>query len=226
MQFVGLHFVRNPGWGDLVFQSRDAELRRLAHHPHESRWSEDTLRSDDWWVDQTLRHASHMAGFLGSMDWSLLRFEDPCIMTCDQPLVAYPMLFHGQTATSGMIPSPLATAEYRFPIDPHHALILSWLHDVDHLAPENGNLNMAADINRSAVGRADMEIFHHPSQAPPTDAPPFVSRDGCSLISLMIHPDYAPHTGPAAGRRRQAGKLLAQQMQREMGEIRAVSVTK
>lgn len=79
-------------------------------------------------------------------------------MTCDQALVAVPFLPAQKPVPAKSSPGLLETTEFRFVVDPSHALIIFWFDAPDWSAWTEGDAGFAADINRSVAGNADRSI--------------------------------------------------------------------
>ena len=47
-----------------------------------------------------------------------------------------------------------------------------------------GDMRIAADLNRSVAGHCDIEYFHKPGVEPPFVAPPFVASGECNPIRI------------------------------------------
>lgn len=92
LEFLAIHFVRNPNWRSLISGLIERQVAEQRHEGPEHQGLRTVLRSDRYWVDTLLRQIPQVASLLGSTQWALLRFEMPWLATCDQPLVAVPFL--------------------------------------------------------------------------------------------------------------------------------------
>lgn len=129
----------------------------------------------------------------------------PWLATCDQPLVAVPFLPPGTPVPTKTNPPLVETIEFRFVLDPSHALILSWLDAPDWSNWADGDAVLAADINRSIAGNADVEYFHHPDHPPMFVAPPgrrsasaTPFRPGCTTATTVRPPSAQSDVGAPA----------------------------
>ena len=127
LEFLAMHFVRNPNWRSLISGLIERQIAEQRHEGPEHQGLRTVLRSDRYWVDTLLRQIPQVASLLGSTQWAPLRFEMPWLATCDQPLVAVPFLPPGTPVPAKTNPPLVETIEFRFVLDPSHALILSWL---------------------------------------------------------------------------------------------------
>ena len=75
--------------------------------------------SDSFAADALMDEIPVLASMFGSMLWALVRFDEPCLFTSDQPVVAVPFQSGGPEEVRP-IPSAglLQTLEYRIAIDP------------------------------------------------------------------------------------------------------------
>src|SRR4029077_5565648 len=74
-----------------------------------------------------------LSSVFGSMHWTLLRFDDPLLITSDQPVAPVPLLTPGVIEPFAALPGGgwLDTLEVRCPLTPHLALLATW-----HMGPE------------------------------------------------------------------------------------------
>lgn len=216
LKFLALHFVRNPAWRTLTSQILERQIIARGHvGPQWARLCEQ-LRADRYWIDTMLRQIPQIASLLGSTHWALLRFSSPCLATCDQPLVPIALLSRGIRASLAETPALLETIEFRFVLDPRHALLLSWHDAPDWDAWALADQSVAADINRSIVGRTDVEYFHHPELRPPFVAAPWMPSGECNPISPKLHDGYWRETAIGSDRRRQAARIVSEAVEKDV----------
>jgi hypothetical protein len=197
-------------------RARRARVRETARRPQIGSLLVNTL----------LRQIPKVASVLGSAQLACLRFPQSWLLTCDQPLVPVPLLRAAASVPSKTFPRLLETTEFRFVIDPHHALILSWFDAPDWSEWYDGDSVLAADINRSVASNADVEYFHHPDHVPTFVAPPWTATWECNPISPRLHAGYDQSAAVNSDRRRRAGKILHEMVQDQItDEIRTVTVT-
>lgn len=226
LEFLAMHFVRNPMWRGLISNLLERQIVERGHDRPEYEGLCEVLRSDRYWVDALLRQIPQVATVLGSTQWALLRFEGPWLLTCDQPLVPVPFLPPGTPIPAKTPSGLLETTEFRFVIDPSHALILSWFDAPDWSHWAHGNPVLAADINRSVAGNADVEYFHHPDHRPIFVAPPWMPTRECNPISSRLHAGYNQAAASGSERRRRASEILRVMVENKItNEIRTVTVT-
>jgi hypothetical protein len=99
------------------------------------------------------------------------------------------------------------TAEVRFPLDPWHALMLSWSPQPDLVDPVTGEFRHAADINRSTHGQADRDWFYRPGSRPPLLTPPLLDRS-CEPVSYDVVPGYSLEVARSSRRRSEADAIM------------------
>jgi hypothetical protein len=226
LQFLAMHFVRNPAWRNLVSEVLKRRIVAQGHDGPEWRHLRELLLSDRYWVDTILRQIPQIAALLGSMHWALLRFPAPWLASCDQPLVPLALVPHGVRVRFDETPGLLDTIEYRFVVDPCHAIILSWHDAPDWQTWSSADLHIAADINRSVVGHCDVEYFHKPDFKPPFVAPPWMPTRECNPISPKLHEGYWREAALRSRRRAEAAVIVQDAINRQVtDEIRTVIVT-
>jgi hypothetical protein len=171
LQFLALHLLRTPGWRQLL---PELGVRCVADYGHlyPGEMSRDEMlevaTSDSFAADALMDEIPVLASMFGSMHWSLVRFDEPCLVTSDQPVVAVPFQSGGSEEVR---PFPAAgllqTLEYRIAIDPRHLLLLTWL-DTDDLMPSiSGTPRLAAEANASVRAQASTQWFYRPGSEPP-----------------------------------------------------------
>jgi hypothetical protein len=226
LEFLAMHFVRNPTWRGLIATLLERRIIEQGHDAPEYEGLRRVLRSDRHWIDALLRQMPQVASVLGSAQWALLRFNGPWLLTCDQPLVPVPFLPPGMRVPGKTTQGLLETTEFRFVVDPTHALILSWFDAPDWAEWIDADPVLAADINRSIAGNTDVEYFHHPDQVPMFVAPPWMPTDECNPVSSRLHPGYDQAAATGSERRRRASEILRGMVENEItNEIRTVTVT-
>jgi hypothetical protein len=223
LEFLAMHFVRNPMWQTSIREWLEQETVARGHDGPEWQAFRDQLHSDWNRADTAIRQIPLVAALLGSTHWTHLRLPEPWFLTCDQPLVAVPILEPGERVPTNQTPGLMETVEFRFVLDPKHALIMSWLDDYDPEDWANGNMRIAADINRSVAGHCDVEYFHKPGVEPPFVVPPFMATGECNPISGWLHPGYSSPKARSSVRRARAGEVLHRMIEDEVThEIRVV----
>jgi Protein of unknown function (DUF4238) len=173
-QFMGLQIVRGQGWRDF-------------HHDHVPKWVSDVIeeqnpevppgmtqdefaakvkehfRSDTSRFQRMLALVNKLASVLGSMHWSIIRFDEPLLLTSDHPVVVWPLKRiraspHASSYGQGLLP----TLEARFPLSPHLCLLMTWrgLPDEPNALP--GSRTDADNINAFTRAQATPQWFHLP----------------------------------------------------------------
>jgi len=216
VEFIAIHAVRTPAWRNLIFEVRDRLLREQGHDKPGFEHIADWVRSDDFWIAATARQVPAIGTVLASAYWDLVRFTSPWLLTCDQPLVQFPFLRANERRLAVEARATLLeTLEFRFVVDPWHAIVISWIDQVEELQPVNGNLRMAADLNRSVGVRTDQEFFFLPGADPPLAAPPWNARDSVPLAGL-IHEGYGTGEATESQRRHRAAGLLFESIDQDV----------
>ena len=75
-------------------------------------------------------------------------------------------------------------------LDPHHALVLTWLNEPDDGPRILGDDQLAAELNRAVIGQTDEQWFHHPARRPTTLTPPLLTTQACGPVGRRLFPDY------------------------------------
>jgi hypothetical protein len=233
LELVAVHAIRTPGWRERMVAEqealigRDAEKLRREFGEH----FDDAvafLRSDRQRVALLMGLIPKLASLLGSMHLTLLHFERPCLVTSDQPLTPVALLPAGLQPPIAAIPASgfLATREYRFPVGPRDALLLTWLDEPDDGPAIRGNYRLACDLNFATARQSDREFFHHPDAVPPFVAPPD-REPRSSPLGSEVHPQYSLTAATHSRRRLQAHRILNEMIENQIiDRIEVVSVSR
>lgn len=194
-------------WGDLSDEEREATA--------------EFLTSDRYRHETMMRLLSRVCTLVGSMHWSLLRSSAPRICISDHPVVCVPLVV-GRFRPFQAVPDEgfANVIEMRFPVDPHHALLLTW-RDVpeEEQGPISLPRDLLRDLNASVVGQAENQWFHRPGATPPH------SSRVQEPISTRLFTDYGARTAESSGRR--ASALESVQEMAAAGQIsRTMHITR
>jgi hypothetical protein len=205
-EFFGFQLVRGPGWRAWHTAQVDnslEELRRkgvpalgIAGGSSDAERFVDELRGDLSEDTETLKRMLSQgpkgACVLGSMHWSLVRFDRPLIATSDHPVVVWPRHCRSMRAAStGLRQGILETLEVRVPVSPRLVLLMTWLWDEDSPSILRGRKHHAPNVNTLTVANADRQWFHLPETSPPLLDVSFlpISRD----LLPAYRADHAAH---------------------------------
>jgi Protein of unknown function (DUF4238) len=229
-QFMAIHTVRTPAWRDtynaISVEAISEELRRGRRKEEVEKAAVQRFLSDQFRVETLLKQIPRVGSVFMSMQWSLIRFAEPLIASCDQPVVFVP---HASSGWHPVQPMPrsgfMETAEVRFPIDPWHVLLLSWTPQPDNIDMARGEFRHAADVNRTTYAQADRHWFHRPGRRPPLLAPPWLDTF-CEPISYDLVPGYSFEVAAISRRRSEADKLMKELIESQATDaMRFVVVT-
>ena len=109
------------------------------------------------------------------MQWTLLRFDEPILITSDQPVVRSPMPPGGSSPVTAIPPSGFyQVIEIRFPLSPRLALLTSW-RDAPHGDVVDGTWQQAVNMNAVVRAQADWHWIRTMERAPAL--PPVILRE-------------------------------------------------
>jgi hypothetical protein len=94
--------------------------------------------------------------------------------------------------------------EFRAPVSPYRAVIMTWLdqHDAD-VPLAQGSREQAASLNAFTIANADREWFH-----PPGASPPVASAGRLLPLSPQLVRNYRAGAVASSQRRRKVGEWL------------------
>jgi hypothetical protein len=215
---VAIHIVRTPAFRHHVDEIQNRALRdyQLSEQAMEPFLQEVT--SEGFRVSHMLGMIPKLASLIASAHWSLIEFQDRLLATSDQPVSIVPVLPEGMATPVSAISAGgfLLAEEYRFPIDPSHALLFTWANEPDAPTPLRGDHDIAANLNRAVIAGADREWFHNPERRPtvlPLDAVP---TSDCFSIGRLLLPDYGMNAVLESQRRIDASACLEEMIENEV----------
>lgn len=136
-EFMALHILRTRAWRRWYETARETSLDQraegwdagddlLEQFVRNARSDEETLKSFE-------RILGSVTGLLASMHWTLIAFDEPILVTSDQPVAPMPLPTSSGMAEFAAMPRGglLDTLEIRFALGPANGLVLSWAQGPD-----------------------------------------------------------------------------------------------
>jgi len=212
---VAVHIVRNPSFRHHLDRLRVADAERtiaegtLSGPKAEERFIAESS-SEKFAVEHFLSLIPKTASLVASAHWTLIEFPDRLLATSDQPVTIVPILREGLRAPVDAAPCGgiLFAEEFRFPIDPQHALLFTWAEGRDTPVVPTGSDDLAAELNRAVVSQADREWFHHPQRRPTTLPLSGLPTGNCLPVARRLMTWYGPKSAAESLRRRAAAERL------------------
>jgi hypothetical protein len=212
-QFIALHVVRTPAFRRWFEPTRDASIEQYRDQfPNATkfeRWRQE-MRSDEERAKKLLSLINKLGSVIGSMHWTLLRFDERRLITSDQPVCPVPLLTPGVIHPIEAMPADgwLDTCEIRFPISPQIALLATW-----YMGPERASLTgmwrHAVNINASVAQQAVNQRFQVPDVEPAMPGAIFLDRRPLlAPISIDVLAGYSLAAARESPRRRQTAEEL------------------
>lgn len=203
-EFFGLQLVRGPRW---MAWWEERTTNWVAEQPDQSDADEleAALRWDSNRLTQMLRIAPKVGAALGSMHWTLLRFEADLLASSDHPVVTWPLNDERALEPSavGWGGGLMNILEARVALSPRLAVLMTWADDPDPQAPVvAGVKHHARNLNAFTVENAERQWFHKPGTSPP--------RGSGKLLALgpQVFGRYSPQAALQSRRRAKASELI------------------
>ncbi|MFN8132104.1 MAG: DUF4238 domain-containing protein [Solirubrobacteraceae bacterium] len=229
--FIAMHIVRSPAyrqWNDvLAFNAAAREARARPELLGREAEILEALNGDLPRTQSILGQIPHVASAAGSMHWTLIRFDEPLLLTSDQPVVLVGLgADAGHVAVSPMPPDGIMnTLEWRIALTPWHALLLAWHDAPDTIRVLAGTVAQASSLNAACAAQADRHWFHRDGRIPARIAPGTLAPD-CGLLAPELLPGYGSNAAIASRRRREAAAVISDLQEREIHDtITSVIVT-
>lgn len=177
-QFAALHVVRTDGFAEWFAQAREDSLKRYRHEFSSPEGYEEfcrRMRSDAERAKKVLR-LNKMASLIGWMHWTLVVFDDPLLVTSDQPVAPVPILGEGQAEEVSVVPRGgwASLVEVRFPLSPYEALLGTW--DPGNREAEIVRGTWATAIELNAITRAQARRYYRTPEQEPA-MPPAILKE-------------------------------------------------
>jgi hypothetical protein len=179
-QFIALHVIRSDAGRDRVMEAREAaltQLRTAADDPALVECVAATVSTDRSLAQRLYGQVNKFASIFASMHWTLLHFDEPWLITSDQPVCPVPLLHQGETAQIDGSAGKgwIDMIEVRFPLGPRHALLATWVGPEHAEAAIPGSWQDAVNLNAASRAQARRQRFYDPRCSPPS--PSLISRE-------------------------------------------------
>lgn len=145
-----------------------------------------------------------------AMQWTLIRFARPVLITSDHPVVLWPATEEPRPPIDSTGVGLLNTLEVRYPLTSQLCLLMTWRDEPDARKIVPGNRERAVNINGFTGAQAEDEWFYLPETSPPMPG----GHYRLLPLSMLLYRDYGMDQ-VAASRRRNAACTAARQVQRE-----------
>jgi hypothetical protein len=199
--FIALHVLRTPAFLEWLEDKRGETLEDYRDQFSTARKFErfrEVMLSDGERAKRILSMVNKISTILACMNWTLLRFDEPLLITSDHPVCPVPLIEEGQDRAIHPIPGDgwMNTIEVRFPLTPHLALLATW-HMSEPQPPISGRWEHAVNLNAAVRVQADRHWLYTPARMPAL--PPAVFSDPIASF-LPIAPAVLPGYNVAAAK--------------------------
>jgi hypothetical protein len=213
-QFLALHVLRTRAFSTWFAGTRDSSLSELRDHFRSQDEFEAFRRQRLTDRERAVRLISlinKLGSVFGSMHWTLLYFDEPLLITSDQPVSPVPLLTPGAVEPFAAIPGSgwLDTLEVRCPLTPRLALLATW-HTMPEAAPIEGAWQDAININVSSKSQAVKQSIQTPAREPAMPGAIFAQATAPVVmpISIQVLSGYTLDAAQQSPRRLQAAKIV------------------
>jgi hypothetical protein len=199
--FIALHVLRTPAFSDWLEVKRAATLEdyrdQFSNKRKYERWRELML-SDGERAKRILSMVNKISTIFGCMNWTLLRFDEPLLITSDHPVCPVPIIDDGADRAIHPMPDEgwMNTIEVRFPLSPRLALLATW-HMSEPQSSISGTWEQAVNLNACVRTQADRHWLYTPARMPAL--PTAIFREPVTSF-LPIAPDVLPGYDAAAAK--------------------------
>jgi hypothetical protein len=181
-EFFAIQMVRGPRWKEWWESHTRKSMESLRHNPEpilkDGLWIpitqsavnqlEDHVLQDTEWLRRMLGISKKITAILGSMRWTLLEFENPCLALSDHPVISWPLnaaFRRPEPNHSGV--GALNLLEVRIPISPRQAILMTWSDEPGLTQRAQASKEIASNLNAFTIANAERQWFHRPGEATP-----------------------------------------------------------
>lgn len=203
-ELFAIQLLRGPRWvewHDAFTRAHIAELRAKGEDEEELELMEEHLLSKTETFVKMIDMSRKALTIFASMKWTLLEFARPWLATSDHPVVTWPLGVSArrpEATPHGL--GLLETLEYRVPISPHYAILMTWADGVD--ARATAHKHDAASLNAFTVEEAAPQWFHLPGATPP------IASGALVPLSPAYVDGYNDAVARASARRTRASQII------------------
>lgn len=155
-------------------------------------------------MTRMLKHARMGTSIVGSMQWSLVEFDEPVLVTSDHPVHLWPLDQRSLRPQATATPGFRETLEVKWPLGPSVALLATWRDVADNPESLRGTEPLAVSLNTCVIAQAEEHWLHRPNVRPPRRQP----TELLNPWSRYLFADYSARAASRAGRRQQVAELL------------------
>jgi hypothetical protein len=193
--FISLHVLRTPAFLKWLQGTRAASLEdyRDQLNAHKFEKFKTLMLSDGEQARRIFSMINKISTILVCMHWTLLRFDEPLLITADQPVCPFPIIEDEEDHPIKAMPEGgwINTTEVRFPLTPRLALLATW-HWSDPQPPITGTWEQAVNLNAAVREQADRHWLYSPQRLPAL--PPAIFREPVTSftpIATRVLPGYS-----------------------------------
>jgi hypothetical protein len=219
-QLLALHVLRTRAFSPWFAGARDASLAQLQTRFRARDEYEAFKRQRLTHRERALRVISlinKLSTLFISMHWTLLSFDEPLLITSDQPVSPVPLMTPGVIEPFTAFPGGgwVKTLEIRFPLTPRLALLATW-----HMGPEapiTGTWQDAVNLNVSTMQQAAKQFVQSPEREPAMP-PAIFERPQAPVvvpISIQVLPGYTLDAATRSPRREQTSEIVTDLVERQ-----------
>lgn len=213
-QFLALHVLRSrafPGWLEPIRARSLAELRERFPSDRHYKDFARVMSGDRECGKKLISLINKLGTVFGSMHWTFLRFDEPLLVTGDQPVSPVPLLGPGEVQEVAAILSAgwLDTCEIRCPLTPQLALVMTWWAGPE-AGPVDGAWAHAVNLNTATTVQAVKQSFRFPGRLPALALEVFAvpQPQVLSAVATGLLPGYTNDTARSSARRELAIKKV------------------
>lgn len=221
-EFFAIQYVRGPRWKAWWEDQTRAAVDKWRREPEpilqNGLWIpmtqrtvnefEDHALTDTQWLFRMLGLSKKVMGIFGSMKWTLLEFDGPCLALSDHPVVDWPIVTEFRRPEPSRVGvGALNFLEVRIPVSPSHALLMTWSDQPGLTSKRAASNHLAANLNAFSIANAERQWVKQPGSTIP------ISTGYLDPVAPVIDPDYGRESAEASLIR----KAVAENIQPKLG---------
>jgi hypothetical protein len=204
-ELFAVQLLRGPRWVEWhdQFTRSYIEEQRAKGEDDESELIklEDHLLSKTQTFVKMIDISRKVLTVIASLKWTLLEFPRPWLATSDHPVVVWPLGISAREPQATPHGGGLfETLEYRVPISPRAAILMTWGEGADIRA--SAYKDAAGSLNAFTVAEASPQSFHLPGVSPP------IASGALTALSPRFVDGYSHAVAMNAKRRARASRIV------------------
>lgn len=181
-EFLAVQYVRGPRWKGWWEEQTRSSIDSWRKDPQPVEHNgllipvtqsainafEDQALTNTQWLTRMLAISHKVVGIFGSMHWTLLEFDGPCLLISDHPVVDWPLDAPVRRPEPNRVGvGALNFLEVRVPVAPDRAILMSWSDETALVSRMRGSIEAAENLNAFSIANSERQWLRQPGSDTP-----------------------------------------------------------